>query len=248
MSATAFTTLAARARELADKTGSSFVAESDDSIYAFCNDAARRLHQLIVPAFGDYFERSVVIAPAAKLTGTVNDYALPADFYKLLGVDMGSGTSTKTLEAYTRAERNSFKRQSTSSYPRYKLTSRAYAASVVGPPIVAAVPASSPAIRFLPDITESVTVWYVGSWTTIWSSDAALAIVMFPNDWQDSYIPLFAAIRILQKGEEDSSEYRRELEKLEGEIKDACMNRDDGAPPQAVDYDAIDNGWPYENS
>jgi hypothetical protein len=84
MGAVSLATLRARARERADMVGSSFVADTATSLDAWLNEGAQILHDKLVEAYGsEYLEKSTTAT-----TTTATDYALPSDFYKLLGVDL----------------------------------------------------------------------------------------------------------------------------------------------------------------
>ena len=65
--------------------GSSFVADTATSLDAWLNEGAQILHDKLVEAYGsEYLEKSTTAT-----TTTATDYApFPADFYKLLGVDL----------------------------------------------------------------------------------------------------------------------------------------------------------------
>lgn len=67
------------------------------------NESYAELYDLIIMAFGNYYitESTITLVP-----GTAS-YALPADFYKLVTLDMLSGTQYNSLFPYNELERNS---------------------------------------------------------------------------------------------------------------------------------------------
>lgn len=73
-----------RARRAADMENSTFVGSQE--VLDHVNDAVPELHDVLISAYGeDYFHK--ITAPAA-FTVNLASYALPADFYKLVGVDI----------------------------------------------------------------------------------------------------------------------------------------------------------------
>jgi hypothetical protein len=94
-----------RALKKADMFESGYISEDNGERMALFNEAYCELYDLLVTSFGDYY---VSEASFNLTTGTFN-YSLPADFYKLIGVDYQIGstpTSYVTLKPYTEMERN----------------------------------------------------------------------------------------------------------------------------------------------
>lgn len=58
---------------------------SDTELIDIINAAVPLLHDMLVSAYGEDYVRST---QTATLSGTTQDYALPEDFYKLIGVDV----------------------------------------------------------------------------------------------------------------------------------------------------------------
>lgn len=104
MASVTLTALRARVRELADMTGSAFVTDASTSLDAFINAAADELYDLLVLKFEDYNLSSSSFTTASG-TGT---YALPADFYKLRGVDLTIDGSQVALEQFSFRERHRY--------------------------------------------------------------------------------------------------------------------------------------------
>lgn len=94
-------------RQRADMENSQKV--TDIEIVTYLNIEMLSLYDLLIGAFQDYYVSSATFSlPANAVAGTTNEYALPTDFYKVLGLDLTS-TSTVwplTIHSYSRAERN----------------------------------------------------------------------------------------------------------------------------------------------
>ena len=141
MSVVSLTTLVARARERADMPVAGFVPDSATGIYAWINEGVQALHEKLVAARGsEYVESSTTLT----FDGTSTVYALPADFFKLLGVDIMDGGVTRSMLPFPRAERNLYNNLIAPwrSIPRYML--------------------AGSNIRFLPAPAAGLgTLWYV---------------------------------------------------------------------------------------
>ena len=198
-----------------------FVADTATSLDAWINEGVQQLHEKLIEAYGaDYLEKSTTFTT----TGTDN-VSLPADFFKLLGVDMNLAQGVATLSAYSRGERNAFRNATVSyrSLPQYKL--------------------SGSLLRLLPTPPTGTTgtIWYVPVATVLVSGSDT---VDFPNGWE-RYVVLYAAIQAMLKEETDTSGLERQLGLLEEKLKSIIENRDAGQPMHATDVDLvnIDPRW-----
>lgn len=91
-----------RARQRADMEGSAFI--SDTELLDMINESYTGLYDLLVSSFENYF-----VAPdfTINITSGNDTYALPSDFYKIIGVDWKVTTNQYvTLFPYMEAERN----------------------------------------------------------------------------------------------------------------------------------------------
>jgi len=94
-------TIADRARYLADQRNSNFT--SDTEMLSLINDNYSELYDELVAANENYYSSTDTIT----LTAGTSSYALESDFYKIIGVDFAvSGNSYVTLMPYMEAERN----------------------------------------------------------------------------------------------------------------------------------------------
>lgn len=93
-----------QSRQRADQVNSGFVADAE--LILAVNASARKLHDLLVSAYGDeYFFETFTDNFTANIAG----YPVPANFYKLAGVDFETGVGTgkfTTVDKYTNKERN----------------------------------------------------------------------------------------------------------------------------------------------
>lgn len=189
--------------------GSSFVVDSATGLYAWINEAHQRLHGLVADAMGEEY----VSSTSSFTTSTSSDFALPSDFYKLLGVDLEYHGIMRSLKRYEQAERNTFRELRPEALPRYALVGsnlRLY-------PIPTAGLAGT--IRYIPEATALTT---------------GASTVNYPNGWE-KYIVIDAAIQALLKEESPVSGLVAERERIEREIQQAKENRDLATPKQVVD-------------
>ncbi len=232
MAAVTLTQLRAKARERADMTGSLFVTDTADSLDSWINEGAQKLHDLYVQAYGeDYVEKSATLTTVAGTT----DYALPTDFYKLLGVELPIAGKMRSLKLYNRAQRNGVSDQvsalSALSLPRYKLS-----AGVIR---LLPAPASVLVGKFwyspLLQVTNGVTVTNL--------LVAADDTINFPNG-AERYVIMYAARVAMIKQESDVSKLDKDLAKEESDLQTLIEERNAAEPKSAVDIEAVDlNPW-----
>lgn len=216
MTAVTLTTLRARARERADMPVAGFVGDTATGIDAWINEGVQLLHEKLINAYGNDYKESQV---ALNVVAGTSDYALPADFFKLLGVDLNIYGAVRALRSYTRAERNSL-RQAIPSYitvPKYRIEGsnlRLYPATINATGVLFYVPAAA---------------LLVGGADTI----------DVPNGWE-RYVVLYTAIQMRMKEESDVREMTSLLNKWEQELEVAAQDRNAAFPQQTVDLENID--------
>lgn len=216
MTAVTLTTLRARARARADQPVAGFVADSATELDSWINEGVQILHEKLVAAYGsDYVETS----SAFTCSGS-SDLTLPADFFKLLGVDINLQSGVVALQPYMRAERNAYRNSSNGfRRPRYKLS-------------------GATTLRLLPAPSSGTT-------GTIWYSPTAAILVAgsdavnFPNGWE-RYVVAYAAQSMVMKEEGDTRPLDALIDGMNKEIQSIIDNRDAGAPLHAVDVDVSD--------
>ena len=129
------------ARQRADMENSQFI--SDDEWRRMINRSYAELYDLVVTSANseDYFLKSDTIS----LVSGTDSYDLPADFYKMRGVDINSGGSSTPLRRYNFSQRNVGSLYAIASDMRYH---------VQGSKII---------FNPTPSTTDTVTLWYIPS-------------------------------------------------------------------------------------
>lgn len=219
MTAVTLATLRTRARERADMPVAGFIADSATGIDAFINEGVQRLHEKLVEAYAsDYVEKQ-----SAFTTTGADSVTLPADFYKLLGVDLNSSDGTVvTLTPFPRGMRNVYKNSKSDGLgyrTRFKLS-------------------GASTLRLLPAPNAGMTgvIWYNPIATVL---TLTTDTVDFPNGWE-RYVVLYTAIQMKMKQESSVVELQNELLKMELELKELADRRDLSAPSHAVDVDQVE--------
>jgi hypothetical protein len=196
--------------------GSAFVADSGLGLDAWINEANQKLHGMLVDALGEEY-----VSSSASFTTIANtsDYAVPASFYKLYGVDLDYHGVMRSLKQYTRAERNTYRELHPEYLPRY---------SLVGTNI-----------RLYPIPTAGLTgaILYAPEATTLVNSGDT---VNYPNGWQ-RFIVIDAAIQALAKEESDVRTLAAERAAIIKEIEQTKEQRDLATPKRVVDLEVAES-------
>jgi hypothetical protein len=198
---------------------------TDQEIVDLLNRAHNELYDIVVGTNEDYFVNSFPVTLAA---GT-DAYALPADFYKVLGVDLNIDAERSiSLKKFQFTERNRYK---TTIYAPH-IPASIYQYHVVGTDL-----------KFIPKPREAkgATLWYVplpkkfvlvaqvpAVDTETTSLDLRLAMY-------DDYLTLDAAINVLVKEETDASVLMAEREVIKQRIIQYVTNRDVNEPERVTD-------------
>lgn len=106
--ATTLLQLRTRCKQESDSVGQSFVSDAEWNSYIVAS--YQELYGLIVQAYGDdYYVQSPSTGFLITTTGLTNFFALPTDFFKLLGVDLQvTQGNWVTLKPFMFSERNQF--------------------------------------------------------------------------------------------------------------------------------------------
>jgi hypothetical protein len=216
MATVTLTTLVARVRERADMPVAGFVTDTATSLWSFINEAHAKLHGMLVDALGEEY-----VSSSTPFTTVANqsDYALPATFYKLYGVDLDYHGLMRALKQYNRAERNLYRELHPEYTPRYQLVGsslRLYPAPAAG---------LTGAILYAPEATVLAA-----------SNDT----VTYPNGWE-RFIVIDAAIQALLKEESSVTQLVAERAAIIREIEATKELRDLATPHQVVDVNNLDN-------
>ena len=202
------------AKQRAEMENSTFVADSEWNGYI--NRSYAELYDMLVQKFGP--EYYITSSTVTTVSGT-DSYALAADFYKLLGVDLlVSGTDYVTLSPFMFSERNQFgsvARILRGGAPDYRYR----------------VQGSNLVLRPVPKEARTLKVWYIPAYTTLSQDSDTLDGV---NGWEE-YVIVDAAMKALSKEESDVSVLMAQKQALIQRIEAAAQNRDAGAPLRMVD-------------
>jgi hypothetical protein len=217
---TSLSQLRTEARQRADMEDSEFVSDSELTIYI--NDSYSELYDLLVSKFADYYVKTPASPPTFTVARGDSTYALPSDFYKLIGVDRQSnGSDYYTIRPYMFEERNS--RNNTELYRgahpkvRYRIIG-AY-------------------LKFTPEseAAGNYRIWYVPNYTAL--SATSDTIDVHTDKWKQ-FIVVSTAIKMLQKEESDVTVLLNEKAELKRRIEEMAANRDVGEPERVTDVTA----------
>jgi hypothetical protein len=199
---------------------------TDPELISYINQSAFELYDILIQKFGDdYF---VADPYAISIVAGTDKYALPSDFYKLLGVDAAlSGGTYIALKPFNFSERNRFSALRPTTVGVQTLRYRLNGNKVWFTP--------------MPTAGMSAQLWYVPRFTPLALLTDTLEGV---SGWTE-YVIVDAAIKCLQKEESDVQVLLLQKAALEKRIESAAENRDAGSPAtvadtQAMDYDGFD--------
>jgi hypothetical protein len=211
------------AKRRADMESSFFVA--DDEWLSIINASAAELYDLLIAHFGDdYYSQ----AATATTTGNGEMLSLPANFYKLTGVDMLIQSTTDqwvTIRPFNMSERNRTRFPGFQSY--YGLTNLRYRLNGSN---LWLIPKPSAGITF--------RIWYVPRFVPMTGDASTLDGV---SGWEE-YVVVDAAIKALVKEESDPSALMAQKAALKERIEIMAANRDPGGP-QTVSDVTTTNPW-----
>lgn len=199
-------------QQRADRVNSNFVTVPEWNTYI--NQSSFELYDLLVTVYEDYFLQTPY---QFTTTGNTVQYALPNDFYKLMGVDIGLDSTTNawvTLKKFDFIARNRF------VYPNitstflgvFNLQYRLMGNTLYFIP----TPASGQIVR----------VWYVPKLVQLLEDTDILSGI---SGWTE-YVIVDAAIKALQKEESDVAVLMMQKQALKTRIEESSMNRDAGQP------------------
>ena len=201
-----------RARQRADMENSEFV--SDSELLYYVNNSYAELYDILVAKFEDYYVKN----PPYEFTLAGSDYAanLPADFYKLRGVDRQSGSDWYNLRLFQFEQRNDTGRGGHWALAE-SLRYRIYGNQIIISPSDQA--------------SGTYKIWYVPKFTPL---VADVDTVDGVNGWEE-YIVVDAAIKCLQKEESSTTTLEGMKKALLVRINSMATNRDAGEPERVTD-------------
>jgi hypothetical protein len=204
-----------RSRQRADMVNSKFVTDAELNTYINASNA--ELYDLLINSRGEnYFVLSY------NFTTSINQdtYALPADFYKLMGVDfVTSSTQAITLKAFRWQERNRFRE------PFYNVRNYNLMYQVRGDDLVF-IPT--------PNGSQLIRLWYIPL-----PQELTLDTDSFNGiNGYEEYVVIDAAIKMRVKEESPVEELLLAKESMRQRILSASAGRDSGEPARVVDTDS----------
>jgi len=212
--------LRSEARERANMTGSGFI--KNPVWNGWINKSIQRLYNILVRSFGeDYYFKE---ADISIVSGT-EEYDLPTDFYKLLGVDLKIGTKRQDrigIEKFLWKDRNRY------SYRPGGFVGRSFRYRMMGGSII-----------FVPEPTgaNTVTLSYIRTATDlVVDSDSFDGINGF-----EEWVILDVAIKARIKEESDVSDLVLERNIIREEIKSDAKARDRGEGNRVSDVNGFES-------
>lgn len=210
--------LKAQSRQRSDMEESEFV--SDSELTTYINSSIAELHDLLIASYCDDY---IMEEHQFTSDGTSIAYALPADFYKVRGVDVQYGSQWVTVKRFNFNMRNQQANQ--------------VALTFLGQPDVQYRLVGSE-IRFsrVPDGTAQFRIFY---------HPVAVKLVADSDEFDDvnqysEYVVVDAAIKMLQKEESDVQVLFAQKEALRQRIIAMAANRDANEPASVSDVYAED--------
>jgi len=218
-----FAQLLVRSRTRADEDGSQFITDAE--LRDYVNASAAELYDLLVASFQDYYLSQ---SPDYVVPNGVDVITLPANFYKLRGVDRSvSANRWAKVDAFSFAERND---------RQIALGRAAYFFADAG--IRYKVQAGTIKLTPADSCSGTYRVWYIPRMPML-----ALAADIFDdqNQWSE-YIVVDVAIKCLQKSESSVTGLQQQKAALLKRIESMSRTLDAGAPE--VITDGQGQGWP----
>jgi hypothetical protein len=196
---------------------------TDTELNSYINASYAELYDLLVSKYGeDYF-----VAPAHSIstTSNVDTYPLPADFYKLLGVDLQFDPSSwKSLKRFEFNERNLS--QTWQAYSPEIMCYRIFGSNIL--------------LSQMPTDSLSLRVWYIPLPSTLTTdSDSFSGINGF-----EEYVVIDAAIKMLTKEESDTSQLLMQKQAIKFRIEQMAEARDASMPMTVQDTSSLST-WNY---
>lgn len=211
MAATTLTQFRTRTRQRADMENSNFV--SDSELTGYVNKSISELYDLLVSSNSEYFlSSSTTVVASGESTIT-----LPADFYKLRGVDFYLGGRWTDLEQFNFNERN--------------LDS---ATNLIGCHVKYRLQGAT--IKLIPEdnVDGQYRVWYTPLPTELSSDSDSFEGI---NGWEE-YVVVDAAIKCLQKEESSTTDLEKAKAHLGKRVADMAAKRDSAKPKTITNVNA----------
>lgn len=199
---------------------------TDVELISYINQSLFELYDLLISSYGaNYYVKN----PPYSFTTTSNTnlYALPSDFYKLLGVDLQlASTAAVNIGPFEFIERNRFTAPNLQSFMgRTNLRYRLNGDNLWLSPI--------------PATGQTIKVWYVPKMATL---DALASTTDGISGWTE-YVIVDATIKCLSKEESDVGVQMAQKQALVVRIQAMSDSRDVGAPHRVSDALSANSGY-----
>jgi hypothetical protein len=204
-------------RDQSDTNNTQFVTDAE--ITRYLDKSYRDLYIRIVQQNSNYFETQITYT----VNGEQDTYPLPADFYKLCGIDLNTSTDISiTLSPINRNQRNINKNVFSVAWNntpwRYRISNE----NIIFTPV--------------PLTTATFTVWYIPDPPVI--SSTTQTLVLTPSVIVD-YLILDSAMKCMQKQELNTSQLAQDKGIMMEQILMACATQDDSFPLRVTDMTTI---------
>jgi hypothetical protein len=203
------------ARQRADMLATQFVTDAE--VLALLDNSYRKFYNEVINKYQNYFvsEQNVTLVPNQE------DYDLPSDLLKVLGVDVLSGGKSFTMMPWSLNERNRL------------------ITGWVGRPIRYILKGSKIKLTPTPTTTDTVKIYYVPAPAELTSGSSVEVFNGF-----DEYIMIDTAIMLKQKEEADVQVLLIQKQELKQLIFDTMAGRDAGFPEKVTDIARLnDQAW-----
>lgn len=208
-----------RSRERADMVNSRFITDAELNRYV--NASIQELYDLLIASRGESYYISSYTFNTANGTA---DYALPATFLKLMGVDLNTSTNQAvTLKSFKWQERNQAKG------PYYIQYQAALRYQIRGGNLT-----FSPT----PQGAQSITLWFIPRAVVLTADGDSFDGI---NGWEE-YVIIDCAIKMRVKEESPVQELMIAKQDMLARVLQASSARDSGEPPRVVDSDSYNSG------
>jgi hypothetical protein len=192
------------------------VRHTDAELTRSINESIAELYDLLVSSNKDYYLDSKDYSVVA---GT-DTYALPTDFYKVVGVDVQDSSRWRLMRRFNWSERNQLQESAATKWnTRYR---------VMG---------SNLRLRPSPSWTGTIRFWYIPAPAELVNDGDTFDGIA---GWEE-YVITDCVIKGRVKDEDDVRDLLIAKEKLEKRIKHESHERDDGEPDRVRDVTAEDD-------
>lgn len=188
---------------------------SDSELQTLIESSLAELYDLIVDSNPDWFMKTT--PQTVSVVNGTQSYALAADVYKVLGVDvLDTDGDWVTMQQFNWGERNQFQDSGAERrWARYR---------IMGKNIFIAPP---------PTWSGSVRIWYVPTHETF-ASGADTVEDGYPKNWEE-YVVTDVLIKLADKEEKDATLLVAQKAALRERMTRLSSTRDDGEPSTVRD-------------